>query len=91
MSVPAVLKSSSTRLTFSPPLVDPAHPPTNISSTNITRVYDGHVIVSTVANAAVDMRLTEFVNAWRSASRTPEYIFVMPSVMETVETRRMPR
>ncbi len=58
----------STRMTFIPPAVEPAHPPTNISRTRVILAAVSHLSKSAVAYPVVVVMLTTEKAESRSAS-----------------------
>ena len=55
----------TTRATFTPPAVEPAQPPTNISATRMALENVGQVLKSTVAKPVVVIIEETWKNAWR--------------------------
>ena len=67
MSCTMVRKITMTRMTFIPPAVDPAQPPTNMSKTSITFAAVSHLSKSAVTNPVVVATLTTEKAESRSA------------------------
>ena len=67
MSCKMVRKITMTRMTFIPPAVEPAQPPTNMSRTRVSFAAVSHSSKSTVTNPVVVVTLTTEKAESRSA------------------------
>ena len=77
------------RITLMPPAVDPAHPPTNMSSTRVILAAGSHRSKSAVTNPVVVIML-ETANA-ESLSARGRCVPVVPFENENPQIRGLPR
>ena len=85
------MQLSATRDALKPPPVEPAHAPTNMSTSSTSCASTGQSAKSTVANPVVEMIELTWNSACRSDSPRPLYSGSTHAVMISTAPATMPR